>query len=309
MSSTILPFINPPCQTNDLTNSISASYNVSNSFTVSQNFNGIVNSGSESCASLTVSGLATVGSLAINGSGTDAGSFSCGALTSTTAVHSGLVSCNSGLSVVGSLTLPLASVSDASLSSNVSLNNAVQTFSAIKTFSSPPVMSGASITSASIGDASLSSNVALKNVNNNFSVGQTFSAGITDSSTLTVSGIATFNGGLLMPTTQTSLSISVGVLAVNCNSLSNGNFILSASSFNADINSITFSNVVVNGVYDIYIQGGTPPRKVKKAISSGTVSSVNTLSGDTTFASNSYWIARCKCLTSTLMAIEFINYT
>lgn len=70
-SQTIGSFINPPYGAQDDLNLISNMLNTPNSFTVSQNFNGITDSGD-----LTVSGSATVGALVCTGAATFSGSVS-----------------------------------------------------------------------------------------------------------------------------------------------------------------------------------------------------------------------------------------
>ena len=113
-SFTILPFINPPAGVYDAINAVSS---LNNNFSVSQSFNGIVNSGSESCASLIVSGQTTL---------------------------------NGGLIVAGNVDLPAGAINQSEVQSGyVDLLNA-QTKAGILTLSSPPVMSGASISANTI---------------------------------------------------------------------------------------------------------------------------------------------------------------
>ena len=104
MSYTI-SYSNPPCGTQDLLNNTAPAYigSQNNNFTVSQSMAGIVNSGSESCASLSVSGsstftgICTFSSSPIFSSGiTVPSEIDLGALS-----VAGLSSLNGGLSVSG----------------------------------------------------------------------------------------------------------------------------------------------------------------------------------------------------------------
>ena len=138
MSSTILPFINPPAQAQDTLNVVAGIFSTTNTFSVPQNFAGIANSGSESCASLTVGGNAsvtgtlnagatTVASLIITGAGVDNAAFTANSLgVTTTATVGGLLSANGGLAVTGAAS-----------------------------FDTAPTMSGANIAAATIPGASL----------------------------------------------------------------------------------------------------------------------------------------------------------
>ena len=401
MSYTI-SYSNPPCGTQDLINSVSSIGGQNNNFTVSQSMAGIVNSGSESCASLSVSGtsaftgVCTFTSSPVFSSGISVPSeIDLGTLS-----VSGLSSLNGGLSVSGALTLPSASIADSALSSNIPLKNGLNTYSAVNTFSSPPVMSGASISIASIPGSSIVNNsinggqialggIAQGNVSNGYVdltsnqtvVGSksfssplivnstttvnntaTFNSSIIASaigaSTITAGGLvtcnsgltvssgtltcgtlsctseidsgagsfagllsanaglivpsnqnATFNGGILLPISQTSLSIVAGSVAVDLKSLSYNEFILSSSAFTANISAMVFSNVIVNAKFNIYIIGGAANHNVNKALNSGTVLQVNNLAGNTQFGALSVWRCEGAVLSSTLVALQFTNYT
>ena len=177
-SYTILPYSLPYTQeVQDALNMENAFLTQSNNFSVPQNFAGIVNSGSDSCASLAVSGNATivgslnagpttVSSLVISGaesadsltvsnasvfngpiSGTSAvlsGAFSAGASNVSSLVIAGQ------LLVQGVVDLPVGSINQSEVLGGYCdlLND--QSVSGIKTFSSPPVLSGASIGVSSI---------------------------------------------------------------------------------------------------------------------------------------------------------------
>ena len=238
MSYTI-SYSNPPCGTQDLLNNTAPAYigSQNNNFTVSQSMAGIVNSGSESCASLSVSGTS-----AFTGVCTFTASpvFSSG-ITIPSEIDLGtlsvasLSSLNGGLSVLGALSLPSASIADSALSANVPLKNALNTFSAVNTFSSPPVMSGASISIASIPGSSIVNNsinggqialggIAQNNVSNGYIdltsnqtvVGtKSFSSPLIVNNTTTVNNTATFNGSMIANAIGASTIIAGGLITAN----------------------------------------------------------------------------------------------
>lgn len=178
MSFTILPFINPPCGGQDITNAVAGVAGIDNQFTVSQTMAGLVDSGALSVA--------------------------------------GLSSLSGGVAVLGSVSLPLASIADSALSANVPLKNVSNTFSAVNTFSQPPVASGASLLAntipalahvdKSLGDAQLSLG----------GVGQTsVASGYVDLASIqSVAGIKTFSSACIFSQNLTAPSFT-GVLLGN----------------------------------------------------------------------------------------------
>lgn len=154
-SYTILPFINPPAGAYDALNAVAS---LNNNFTTSQSFNGIVNSGSESCASLSVSGVSTfTGVCTFNA----IPKFNAGIEVAIAEVDTGtlsvtgLSSLSGGLTVLGDVSLPAASIVQSFVSSGYTDLVNTQTVAGVKTFSSPPVASGASISANTIPAASL----------------------------------------------------------------------------------------------------------------------------------------------------------
>jgi len=135
-------------------------------------------------------------------------------------------------------------------------------------------------------------------------------AGVTSSNGLVVSsGNISLQSGLILPVAQTPLSIVSGAVAVNLNNLSFNEFILPSANFSANITSMTFTNVIVNSKFYIYIQGGAANRNINKALNSGTVLQVNSLAGNTQIAANSVWRCSGTVLTPTLVSLEFNNFT
>ena len=178
MSYTILPYSVPYTQEAQYALNMQGVFLAqTNSFLVPQNFAGIVNSGSDDCASLAVSGNAsivgslnagatTVSSLVISGAESadsltvsNASVFN-GPISGTSAVLSGAFSAGTSnvssliiagqLLVQGVVDLPVGSINQSEVLGGYCdlLND--QSVSGIKTFSSPPVLSGASIGVSSI---------------------------------------------------------------------------------------------------------------------------------------------------------------
>ena len=134
------------------------------------------------------------------------------------------------------------------------------------------------------------------------------STGTINTQVLNIAGITTLNG-VILPLTQTVLTITAGAIAINLNGLSNNEFILPSANFNANVTAITFSNAPVNAKFNIYVQGGAANRNWNKNISSGAVSQVNNLGGNTQIGAGTTWLIRGVVLTSTLVSLDFTNYT
>ena len=138
------------------------------------------------------------------------------------------------------------------------------------------------------------------------------SAGITCAGLTTSNGLVVSNGnislqsGIILPVAQTALTLVAGVMTINLNSLSFNEFILPSANFTANITSVVFTNAIVNSNFNIYIQGGTSNRTINKNLGVG---QVNNLSGNTQFASLSNWRCVGKVLSSTLVALDFTNFT
>jgi hypothetical protein len=224
-SYTILPFINPPAGAYDALNAVAS---LNNNFSVSQSFNGIVNSGSESCASLSVSGASTFTGVCTFAS---IPKFNAGIEVSIAEVDTGTLSVtgssslNGGLTVFGAVSLPASSVVQSFVSSGyVDLVNA-QTVAGVKTFSSPPVASGASlsantvpalsIVNKSLGDAQISlSGISQTSVSSGY-VDLVNAQSIAGAKTL--SGLLSANAGLSVTGASTVQALTCSSL--NCSSV------------------------------------------------------------------------------------------
>ena len=134
------------------------------------------------------------------------------------------------------------------------------------------------------------------------------STGALSTTVLSVSGTSTFNG-VVLPVAQTALTITAGVIALNLNNLSYNEFILPTANFNANITAITFSNAIVNSKFNIYIQGGAANRNINKNISSGAISQLNNLAGNTQIGLGTTWRCSGTVVTATLVVLDFINFT
>jgi hypothetical protein len=131
-------------------------------------------------------------------------------------------------------------------------------------------------------------------------------AGLTSSNGLVVSsGNISLQSGIILPTSQTVLTIVAGVVTVNLNNLSLNEFILPSANFTSNITSFVFTNGIVNSKFYIYIQGAAN-RTVNKNLGVG---QVNTLSGNTQIASGSTWRVEGTVLSATLTSLQWINFT
>jgi hypothetical protein len=217
--------------------------------------------------------------------------------------------------------LATAGVVQASVANGYVDLSSAQTVAGIKTFSSAPVLSGAAITAgtipaaslvaASIGSAQLAAGgvvqAAVTNGYVDLSSAQTVAGAKTFSAAAVFSSAVTLSGGLILPVTQTALSIVSGVVAVNLNSQSLNKFSLAMS---APITSFTFANPRVNATFEIYFTNTSGSNKqINKNLSSGAVTCVNSLSGNTSIANSSVWLIRGNVVSSTVVVMEFVNYT
>jgi hypothetical protein len=217
--------------------------------------------------------------------------------------------------------LATAGVVQASVANGYVDLSSAQTVAGIKTFSSAPVLSGAAITAgtipaaslvaASIGSAQLAAGgvvqAAVTNGYVDLSSVQTVGGAKTFSAAAGFSSAVTLSGGVILPVTQTALSIVSGVVAVNLNSQSLNKFSLAMS---AAITAFTFTNVIVNATFEIYFTNTSGSNKqINKNLSSGAVTCVNSLSGNTLIANSSVWLIRGNVVSSTVVVMEFVNYT
>jgi hypothetical protein len=328
--------INPPCGAYDVSQAILNVASTDNNFTVSQHMAGIINSGSDSVGgSLSVAGVSSfVGKCTF----TAIPEFLAGILVDIAEVDAGILTVsgatvlNGGLIVVGALVLPSASIVQSEVASGYCDLVTAQSIAGIKTFASPPVLSGASISAVSIPAGSIVANSISNAQILAGGIGQasiaggfvdmttaqvsiagakswtglhSFSAGISDTSTLAVTGTTTL-ANLILPTSQTSLSILAGVVNINLGGFSNNSFLLPLT---ANVTSFAITGAIVNSEFFIYMTGDTVSRTVYKSSSSGSISNKNNLSGNTSIGIATYWAIRCRIVSSTLAMMDFTNFT
>ena len=130
------------------------------------------------------------------------------------------------------------------------------------------------------------------------------SDGLFSTANLTISTVATLSQ-VVLPIAQTVLATISGLVAVNLSNYSFNEFSLPMT---ANITSFTFSNVIVNSSFNIYLVNSSPANKtISKALSSGTIASINTLGGNTSVAVNAVYLIRGKVLSPTLVLLQFIS--
>jgi hypothetical protein len=251
-------------------------------------FSGAVVVPSLTCTSLSCSSVVDTGTLTCT-TLTCSSLLDTGALSSTTATHSGLVSCNAGLTVVGSVTLPATCIGQSNvLNGYVDLVSNQASIAGTKGFTGPVTVASLTCSGASI-----------------FSAGMAVSGALT-TNLFTANSLATLNAGILLPQSQTVLTTTAGTVAIALGSSSFSEYSLSLT---ANVTAITFTNPIINAKFNIYITNAGSARNINKNISSGTISQVNNLSGNTSFAGGSTWICRGVVLSATLVSLDFTNYT
>ena len=155
-----------------------------------------------------------------------------------------------------------------------------------------------------------------------FTPAVSFAGGISDTSTLNVSGVATFTGGIsdtsslnvsgvstltnvILPVAQQALVIVSGAVAMNLNNYSKNEFSLPMT---GNITSFTFTNAIVNSSFNIYLINSSGASKLlNKALSSGTITSINTLAGNITVINGGVYLIKGKVISATQVLLQFIN--
>ena len=235
---------------------------------------------------------------------------------------SGLVSANAGLSVQGAVSMPASSFSGPITGTSAVFSGAIQCASEIDTGSlTCATLSASGLVSANAG----LSVVGLSNfggaINGTSAVfsGAIQCASEIDTGALTcvavsASGLVSANAGLtvvgtttlallVLPVTQQGLSVVSGVLSVPGNWVSCATYYLPLTS---NITSAGFSGMIVNASLDIYLVGDNVARTVSKVLSTNIKTN---LSGNTTIAANSIWLIRCKCVSASLVVMDWTNFT
>ena len=140
--------------------------------------------------------------------------------------------------------------------------------------------------------------------------------GITDAGALgcvalTVSGSATLNGGLSItgPIINSSaipvLSLASGDVALALGGSTAGTWSIAPA---LQVSTITITGASAGATFDIIV---SPSASIqfKKALSAGTVTIYNNLSGNTSMASGSKWLIRGKCISASVVYLEVLNFT
>ena len=131
------------------------------------------------------------------------------------------------------------------------------------------------------------------------------SSGLFTSSEITASSIARLNN-VILPTSFTVCSNVLGVLSIPLGGFSLGNF---SHTMAANITSVSFSGLVVGSRSVLVLTGGAVSRSLSKALSSGGVTVLNSLSGNTNVAAGSTFICNIFVISPTLVSMVFSNVT
>lgn len=137
------------------------------------------------------------------------------------------------------------------------------------------------------------------------------SLGALSSGTITSAGIITGTGGLNLQgsivynaTAATSVPV-VADVAIALGGTTFGTYIISPS---ANINTLTISGASQCAMFDILI---SPSAAItwRKAMSAGAVTIYNNLAGNQAMASGSRWWVQAKCVSATIVYLQFTNVT
>ena len=314
-SYTILPYVNAPAGAFD---SINAVQQLNNNFAVSQTFAaGIVDSGSLSVVGTSAfTGVCTftsiprflagievsiaevdTGTLVVSGSTT---------LNGGCAVSGAVLSSSAGLTVSAGATSLLATTIQGSLtvSSIVDAGALSCTSLTCAGITDTGALSCTSLTCSSVVDAGTLSCTALT------------CSGITDTgalscSTISASGVAslsagiTFTGPVINNSLTSALTCVSNDVALDLALTSFGNWSLVPA---VGVNTITISNSKAGACFTLLIN---PSAAItfRKALSAGTVTIYNNLSGNQSMASGSKWIVRGNCISATVVYLDFTNMT
>jgi hypothetical protein len=131
------------------------------------------------------------------------------------------------------------------------------------------------------------------------------SVGSLSTASLTSTATATFKN-VVLPTDVTVCTSVSGVLTIPLGGFSLGNF---SHLMNANISSIAFTGLIVGSRSVLVLTGGTTTRTLQKNTSSGGISILNSLSGNTNISSGSTWICNIYVISATKVSMVWANIT
>ena len=131
------------------------------------------------------------------------------------------------------------------------------------------------------------------------------SNGLLSTAGLTSTAIATFNN-VVLPSTFTACSNVSGVLTIPINNYSLGNF---THTMTANITTIAFTGLAVGSRSVLLLSGGGTARTLNKSVSSGGITIMNSLSGNTSIGSTAVFICNIFVISPTLVSMVWSNIT
>jgi hypothetical protein len=131
------------------------------------------------------------------------------------------------------------------------------------------------------------------------------SIGSLSTASLTSTATATFKN-VILPTDVTVCTSVSGVLTIPLGGFSLGNF---SHLMTANITSIAFTGLIVGSRSVLVLTGGTNTRSLSKNTSSGGISILNSLSGNTNITSSSTWICNIYVISATKVSMVWANIT
>jgi len=196
-----------------------------------------------------------------------------GITDSSTLAVAGLASLNGGVAVVGSVSLPAGSIVQSAVANGYIDLSSAQTIAGAKTFSVSP----------------------------SFPAGiQT--AGEVDSGTLTVQGVASLTGGLVLPACVEVPTFASGNLNIDLGVVSYKTLSYTMSSH---VTAVTLSGGRAGGIYWLLLTGAPTAQTWDKAMANNIVSSLN---GNTSVAAGSKWAVKIN-FDGTAYMLDFTSFT
>ena len=107
---------------------------------------------------------------------------------------------------------------------------------------------------------------------------------------------------------QTTLTLGAGHVEVDLHGSPANEFVLNLT---GPLHTLTFLNASLGALFSVFVtnQSGAPQIVHKQLNTVGGTPSYNTLSGDTSFSSGSFWAIKGKCVSPSVILLDFINYT
>jgi len=255
-----------------------------------------VSAGASTLQATTVQGVLTAGSIV------DAGAFTA----------TGLITGNAGLTIsagASSVQALTATTVNATTFTGALVGNAstCTTASAVSiiTDNTAGVYSVPFIKSNVASDALYVDDVTTPTLTYNPSTGVLSSGGIASSGVIIGSGGINITGSIVLTNAISPITPIVADVAIALGGTSLGSFSVAPS---ANVNTLTITGASAGSTFDLLI---SPSATItwRKAMSAGTVTIYNSLAGNQSMANGSRWWVKGKCVSATVVYLDFLNVT